>query len=214
LDQAGGEGLDGENSTRQKILAAGKREFLEKGFQDASLRNIVKQAGVTTGAFYGYFPDKQSLFGALVSPATEGFWDLFAAAHRKFEALPQSMQKSAVFEFSVPFEKKLLLFIYDHFDEFKLLLFCAGGTSYSGFLNMLVEAEVSATLRFIEATNNDAIKTGRATPELLHILSSAYFTAVFEVVAHDMAKENAFSYAENLREFFTAGWKHILRPEV
>ena len=30
-------------------------EFSEKGFQGASLRQIVKQAGVTTGSFYGYF---------------------------------------------------------------------------------------------------------------------------------------------------------------
>lgn len=44
-----------ESATLQNILAAGKEEFLEKGFKSASLRNIVKTAGVTTGAFYGYF---------------------------------------------------------------------------------------------------------------------------------------------------------------
>ena len=31
------------------------QEFLEKGFKSASLRNIVKTAGVTTGALYGYY---------------------------------------------------------------------------------------------------------------------------------------------------------------
>ena len=36
-------------STLEKILAAAKAEFLEKGYQSASLRNIVKSAGVTTG---------------------------------------------------------------------------------------------------------------------------------------------------------------------
>lgn len=40
-----------ESATQQKILEAAKQEFLEKGFQGASLRNIVKTAGVTTGAF-------------------------------------------------------------------------------------------------------------------------------------------------------------------
>ena len=44
-----------ESATQQKILEAAKQEFLEKGFQGASLRNIVKTAGVTTGAFYGCF---------------------------------------------------------------------------------------------------------------------------------------------------------------
>ena len=37
-----------------------------QGFKDASLRNIVKEAGLTTGAFYGYFNNKEELFNALV----------------------------------------------------------------------------------------------------------------------------------------------------
>ena len=44
-----------DSITLQKILEAAKREFLEKGFKSASLRSIVKTAGVTTGAFYGYY---------------------------------------------------------------------------------------------------------------------------------------------------------------
>ena len=41
-----------ENTTLSAILDATKSEFLEKGFKSASLRNIVKTAGVTTGAIY------------------------------------------------------------------------------------------------------------------------------------------------------------------
>ena len=42
-----------ENNTLDDILSAAKAEFSEKGFQSASLRRIVKNADVTTGAFYG-----------------------------------------------------------------------------------------------------------------------------------------------------------------
>ena len=41
-----------KSTTLKKILSAGKAEFLEKDFNSASLRNIVKTAGVTTGAFF------------------------------------------------------------------------------------------------------------------------------------------------------------------
>ena len=41
--------------TLEKIQQTALDEFLEKGFLGASLRQIVKHAGVTTGAFYGYF---------------------------------------------------------------------------------------------------------------------------------------------------------------
>ena len=55
-----------EQSTQDKILSSAKQEFQEKGFLNASLRNIVKNAGVTTGAFYGYYDSKEALFAALV----------------------------------------------------------------------------------------------------------------------------------------------------
>ena len=48
------------NATLEKIHEAAMAEFLDKGFQGASLRQIVKNAGVTTGAFYGYFSSKGS----------------------------------------------------------------------------------------------------------------------------------------------------------
>ena len=54
------------HSTLEHIHIAAKKEFLEKGFRSASLRNIVKSAGVTTGAFYGYYSSKEELFAALV----------------------------------------------------------------------------------------------------------------------------------------------------
>ena len=53
---------ESEQTTLELIHMAAKSEFLEKGFQSASLRNIVKTAGVTTGAFYGYFSSKAALF--------------------------------------------------------------------------------------------------------------------------------------------------------
>ena len=53
-------------STLERIHSAAQAEFLEKGYQAASLRNIVKNAGVTTGAFYGYYGSKEELFSALV----------------------------------------------------------------------------------------------------------------------------------------------------
>ena len=55
-------------ATLEKIQEAARAEFLDKGFQGTSLRQIVKNAGVTTGAFYGYFSSKEALFNALVEP--------------------------------------------------------------------------------------------------------------------------------------------------
>ena len=50
----------------EKLLEAGKQEFLERGFQGASMRSIAAAAGVTTGALYRYYTDKAALLDALV----------------------------------------------------------------------------------------------------------------------------------------------------
>ena len=55
-------------ATLEKIQEAAMSEFLDKGFLGASLRQIVKNAGVTTGAFYGYFSSKEALFASIVEP--------------------------------------------------------------------------------------------------------------------------------------------------
>ena len=54
--------------TLKRIQLAALNEFSDKGFLGATLRLIVKQAGVTTGAFYGYFSSKEALFASIVEP--------------------------------------------------------------------------------------------------------------------------------------------------
>ncbi len=199
-----------ELNTLQRIMAEGRNEFLEKGFKDASLRNIVKRAGVTTGAFYGYYPDKEALFEALVSPAVDGLRAMFMAAQEEFDQLPVETKRENVCDYSSGEVKEFVAYIYEYFDEFKLLISCAEGTSFSDFVHDLVAIEVEYTLRFVKSTGNDALEIGRVTPELLHIIASAFFSAVFEVVRHDMPREAADRYIDSLKQFFTAGWKRIL----
>ena len=57
---------------RKDLLEAGKREFMENGFRGASLKSIAASLGVTTGAIYRYYTDKEALFDGLVrEPAQE-----------------------------------------------------------------------------------------------------------------------------------------------
>lgn len=60
--------------TLERIKEAALTEFLEKGYQGASLRQIVKNAGVTTGAFYGYFSSKAALLLPLWSHTQQKSW--------------------------------------------------------------------------------------------------------------------------------------------
>ena len=56
-----------------KITECAKKEFLEKGFENASMRVIAENAGYTTGILYGRFADKGELFRAIVKDTADAF---------------------------------------------------------------------------------------------------------------------------------------------
>jgi TetR/AcrR family transcriptional repressor of nem operon len=64
--------------TRERLLQAASREIYRSGFQSASLDTILASAGVTKGALYYHFKNKQALGYAVVeeviSPDTHGTW--------------------------------------------------------------------------------------------------------------------------------------------
>ncbi|SCZ10727.1 TetR/AcrR family transcriptional regulator [Alkaliphilus peptidifermentans] len=62
-----------KDEIRLSILKEAEKEFLEKGFEGASLRKIVKAAGTTIGNFYNYFESKELLFEELVEEEYKGF---------------------------------------------------------------------------------------------------------------------------------------------
>ena len=57
-----------KESSRKEILKAARKEFLEKGYKGASLRSICKKAGVTTGAFYFQFENKEAVLKEILDP--------------------------------------------------------------------------------------------------------------------------------------------------
>ncbi len=50
---------------RQLVLEAGERVFAEKGFDDAKVEEIAREAGLSLGTLYGVFRGKAEIFGAI-----------------------------------------------------------------------------------------------------------------------------------------------------
>lgn len=57
-----------DHALDDKITAAAKQEFLEKGYTDASLRKIAEKAGATVGAIQTRYSSKDELFVCLLKP--------------------------------------------------------------------------------------------------------------------------------------------------
>ena len=57
-------------------------------------------------------------------------------------------------------------------------------------------------------------RLGREVPELsqslCHIIASGMFNGLFEIVVHDMPKEQALRDVEQFRTFYTGGWLKLM----
>lgn len=57
-------------NNRRAILDAAQEIFTEMGYGAASIRDVVRRSGLAAGTFYNYFPDKQSVFQAVLEEHT------------------------------------------------------------------------------------------------------------------------------------------------
>lgn len=57
---------DHKQQTREQILSAAARQFRERGFDQASVGSIMKEAGLTHGGFYAHFESKDQLIAEVI----------------------------------------------------------------------------------------------------------------------------------------------------
>lgn len=197
-------------STLTRIHQAAKAEFLEKGFRGASLRNIVKSVGMTTGAFYGYYKSKEELFEALVGEPHDYLIGRFKDAQREFAQLPHEQQPEVMGDISGLCMYDMLHYAYAHLEECKLILCCSEGTRFSGLIDEMVEIEVESTHTYLAVLNELGRPSPKIDPKLEHILITDMFHTFFELVIHEMPLRDAENYIREMRAFYTAGWMKIM----
>ena len=197
-------------NTLELIHEAAKKEFMEKGFKSASLRNIVKSAGVTTGAFYGYYNSKEQLFEALVGKQYDTFMQCYCKAQSDFASLPPKEQHENMGEISGKCMNEMMIYAYENLDEFKLILCCSEGTRFACMIDEMVDIEIESTHIYQQVLKQLGYNVPSMEPRLEHILVTGMFNAYFEMIIHEMPFDEAKRYLEELRTFYTAGWMKIM----
>ena len=202
--------MESSSATLEKIQQAALTEFLDKGFLSASLRQIVKNAGVTTGAFYGYFSCKEALFASIVEPHAAALMGRFMDAQTSFAGRPEAEQPEHMGEDSESCLDWMVDYICQNREPVKLLLCRAEGTGYESFVHNMVEVEVEYTLRYMKVLRRLGRRVPTLSRSMCHIIASGMFNGLFEVVIHDMPYEQALRDVKQLRAFYTAGWLELV----
>ena len=125
--------------TKKKLLESAKKEFLEKGFTGASLRTIAARAGVTTGAMYRHFKDKDAFFCALVDDAISLTKKAVMLADSENHAVLDSSNMQEHLKAEEQSAKDFVDYMFDNFDIFTLLLTKSAGSTHEHFQEEICE---------------------------------------------------------------------------
>ena len=110
--------------TEQKLIKSGKEEFLKKGYAKANLRDICKNAGVTTGAFYFSFENKEALLSAILAPVITDYEKMCSTFARREEDDPNTADDN---------ERKMMEYLSEHRTEAIILMEKSAGSRYEKF---------------------------------------------------------------------------------
>lgn len=160
--------------TRQKVLDAARTLFAERGYEPATIRDIAKGAGMSTGAVFANFQDKAELFEAVLT--------------EDLSKLAEVLKAAAVSETSV--RGRLLASLtaayHGSLDQLPLV---QAVVARSWFQPVAAEMRVRAAVKPIVSVITDALQTGVREGELrqdadVNLLSDLIYGAFLSNYRH------------------------------
>lgn len=192
-----------KEATRLRILDVGKKTFIEKGYEDAYLRDIAREARVTTGAIYGHYKDKDALFVDLVKPVLDGLKSELSKIQQKYQVIDNEQLKK---------EPMMLLpadhvidFVYDHLDEVSLLLQSADKTSLRNWQEDLFREGVAEAEAYQRKWKEAGILSNDFDSEFLSIITASYFKNIIEAVQRGFDRNKTKQFVRLLSVYHTGG---------
>ena len=137
--------------TRQKVLDAARSLFAERGYEPATIRDIAKGAGMSTGAVFANFQDKAELFEAVLAEDMARLADSLNAA----VAAENSLRGRLLAALTAAYHAQL-----EHLPLVQAVV------ARSWFQPVAAEMRSRAALRPVTGVINDVIQTGVREGEL------------------------------------------------
>lgn len=116
--------MKNKEETMEKLKKAALEEFYDNGYAKAGLRNICRKAGVTTGAMYFSFENKEALFRAILDPLVQSYEEILARCMQL--ELADSSEGSDI-------DVLMMQFVLKHRKEAIIIMEKAQGSCYEGF---------------------------------------------------------------------------------
>ena len=189
-----------------KIIAAAKAEFMEMGFDKSSMRSIAERCGMTAAGIYRHCVDKEDLFDQIVAPAVDRINAWLDAHVARYVDAVHHEERIQWRDSEIDMMREI---IYPNMEEYHLLLAKSQGSKYENFLHDLTEGQQAQLLQYLPMLKAQGYAVKDIDSKELHLLLSAYTTALFEPVIHNYSLEEALHCLKAVEAFFVPGWKQL-----
>lgn len=196
-----------DHSLDPLILTSARREFLEKGFERASLKDICANAQVTTGALYKRYSGKEELFAAVVE---ETVADLDAICAQKSVSDFSQVSDEALmkaWDMDQGYMMWWFRFLEERHDGFVLLVSCAENTRYANFQHDWVEKMTRSTYGYYREAFRRGLTKVDISEREMHILLTAFWATIYEPFIHGYDLEQLENHCKLVCKLFD--WYHV-----
>ena len=193
-----------KTASHVRVMSAGRDEFLEYGFEKASMRRVGERCGFTAAGLYRHCRDKEDLFDQLVAPAVERINAWMDGHLSKYLT---AVRDEGNLQWQDSWIDMMREVVYPNVEDYHLLLTCSSGTKYESFLHDLTQTAQEQTLLYLPILRQKGLAVRDISTRELHLLFSAYVTALFEPVIHRYSLDESMQCLETVETFFLPGWK-------
>lgn len=193
-----------DHSLDDGIIQAAYSEFLAYGFQKASLHKIAEKAGVTTGAIYTRYKNKDDLFASLLQDFLGTMRALLTPIAEEYEKAKHSAQPEDILRTINAEEQVYFRLLTDYHNDCTLFFCRSDGSSVETVLHELMNQKAEQTVKFFSEVyekepNADAIR----------LLMGSQFWHFRQLLDQHMEEGRMLTCLQAVLDFTNAGWRQL-----
>ncbi len=195
---------------RKKLIEAGKKEFLEKGYNKASLRKICSDAGVTTGALYFFFENKEDLYSSIVNPPLMELKKMVIEHFKEDQAFLSNMDSLDLGNLDHSDIADMLVdHVYKNYDSFILLLSGSKEDALENGIDEFVEILEQSTIAMVSGS-----KFYTYDPFMTHWMAHTTVDSMVHVIKHEKDVNVAKKRIQSIMNYLVIGWVKLVMVPV
>ena len=196
-----------DHSLDDKIIESARTEFLAHGYKSASINQIARNAGVTTGALYIRYANKDALFASLVQEVME---ELVRREKLAADMYYQVHSRKDLELFLLAMEEEMHIYvdvIFRYYDQCVLLFCRSQGSSVWTMLQKGMEHKAGTTVEFLEALCHRKL-TG------VELLIRQQAGLIGLILDSGYNREQTVEAMKRIYAFNRAGWRDLFEKEL